>query len=63
MSVFFLGSWGMNQELGKNKSGEPQSGSWAICLFCAPIHSTRAQKKDPYGFAPQFRTKVARVRI
>ena len=46
---FFLGSRGNESECGTNKSCEPQSSSWAICLFRAPIHSPWTQKKR-YSF-------------
>ena len=36
---FFLGSWVMNRSAGQTNRVEPWSGSRAICLFRATIHS------------------------
>ena len=41
----FSGVMGNELEHGTNKLREPQSGSWAICLFCAPAHSKLTKKK------------------
>ena len=40
---------GYKSERGTNKLHEPQSGSRAICLLCAPIHSPWTQKKDTHS--------------